>query len=107
MRGGPIEETCCANGLARVCALSLAKGKRARMTDQPLSSGPAEARLTPAHIWNERTVAASAVLAVVVVLGDGLFFGHEPGISLTLFFFAVIAGVVALNARTLRGPRAW
>jgi hypothetical protein len=47
------------------------------------------------------------VLAVVVVLGDGLFFGHEPGISLTLFFFAVIAGVVALNARTLRGPRAW
>src|SRR3569623_1139266 len=77
------------------------------MTDQPLSSGPAEARLTHTPIWSERTVAASAVLAAVVVLADGLFFRHEPGISLTLFFFALIVGVVALQHRALRGTRAW
>jgi len=77
------------------------------MTDQPLSSGPAEARLTHIPIWSERTVAAGAVLAVIVVLADGLFFRHEPGISLTVFFLAVIGGAVALQPRTLRGPRTW
>src|SRR3954471_5106940 len=77
------------------------------MTDQPLSSGPAEARLTHTAIWSERTVAAGAVLTAIIVLADGLFFRHEPGISLTLFFLAVIAGVVALQPKALRGPRAW
>ena len=77
------------------------------MTDQPLSNGPAEARLTHTPIWSERTVAAGAVLAAIIVLADGLFFRHEPGISLTLLFLAIIGGVVALQPRTLRGPRAW
>src|SRR3569832_2023531 len=77
------------------------------MADQPLSCGPAEARLTHTSIWSEKTVAASAVLAAIVVLADGLFFQHEPGVSLTLFFLAIIAGVVALQMKALRGPRAW
>jgi hypothetical protein len=77
------------------------------MTDQPLSSGPAEAQLNRTPIWSEKTVAASAVLAAIIVLADGLFFRHEPGISLTLFFVAIIVGVVALQPKALRGPRAW
>lgn len=77
------------------------------MTDQPLSSGPAETGLKRSIIWNERTVAAGAVLTAILVLSDGLFFQHQPGVSLTLFFLAMIVGVVALMARALRSARAW
>ena len=47
------------------------------------------------------------MLAAIIVLADGLFFRHEPGVSLTLFFLAIIAGVAALYAKALRGLRAW
>ena len=77
------------------------------MTDQPLNSGPTESTFRQSPIWSERTVAAAAVLAAIVVLSDGLFFRHEPGISLTLLFLAIVAGVVALQPKALRGARAW
>ena len=46
-----------------------------------------------------RGVFASAVVAALVALGDALFFLHPPGISLTIFFLALI-GAVAVVAPT-------
>ena len=56
-------------------------------------------------IWSTRTLAGFATLAVLVVLGDLLFWQHEPGISVFIFFAALIAGVLALHPQELRSGR--
>ncbi len=52
---------------------------------------------TDPPIWSARTFEALGVLAVLVVLADILFWPHEPGISLFIFFVALTLGVVALH----------
>ncbi len=56
-------------------------------------------------IWTVRTLAAGATLAVLVILGDLLFWQHEPGISVFIFFAALIAGVLSLHPQKLRSGR--
>jgi hypothetical protein len=74
------------------------------MTDVPPSSAPAERDLST-KLWSRQTAAAMSSLAVVVVLADMLFYLHEPGISLAIFFFALIAGVAALHPQRWRDRR--
>lgn len=78
------------------------------MTDQSLSSAPAE-QAAADPIWTRRTGAAAVTLAVLVVLADLLFYPHEPGISFAIFFAALTAGVLALHpaARGDRGTLAF
>ncbi len=56
-------------------------------------------------MWSRQTAAAAATLAVMVVLADILFYPHEPGISLAIFFVALIAGVAALHPQRWRDRR--
>ncbi len=53
-------------------------------------------------VWSTRTLAGAATLAVLVVLADLLFWPHEPGISVAIFFFALNVGIVALHRDKLR-----
>ncbi|HWA20256.1 MAG TPA: DUF4173 domain-containing protein [Devosia sp.] len=55
-----------------------------------------------APIWSRRTVALGATAALLVIAGDFLFYRHEPGISLALFFGAAVAALVVLNWDRMR-----
>jgi hypothetical protein len=52
-------------------------------------------------IWTSRTGIAAGVLAGIVVCGDILLWQREPGISLFVFFLALIVGVLALHPQKL------
>jgi len=74
------------------------------MTDVQPSSAPAE-RQPSTPLWSRRTAAAVATLAVMVALADILFYPHEPGISLGIFFLVLITGVLALHPDRWRDRR--
>ncbi|MEQ1769460.1 MAG: DUF4173 domain-containing protein [Devosia sp.] len=48
-------------------------------------------------IWSRRTLALGFTATVLVVLGDLLFWPHEPGINLPLFGLAIGVALLALN----------
>ena len=52
-------------------------------------------------IWTSRTAIAAGVLAAIVIAGDILLWYHEPGVSLFVFFVALIFGVLALHREKL------
>ncbi|MBN9304004.1 MAG: hypothetical protein BGO82_16645 [Devosia sp. 67-54] len=76
------------------------------MTDQSLNSVAAEDQRPSQLPWSRRAATASLALAVLIAAGDLLFFRHEPGISLAVFFLALTAAVAALHRQALRRPRA-
>jgi len=53
------------------------------------------------RIWTSRTAAAAGVLAALIVAGDVLLWQHEPGVSVFVFFVALIFGVLALHPHRL------
>ncbi len=76
------------------------------MTDLT-ATGVARSDVSPYEpLWTRRTAMALGVLALLVALADVLFYPHEPGISLTLFLLALVAGVAALHWKRAGGRRA-
>ncbi|MEO6396252.1 MAG: DUF4173 domain-containing protein [Devosia sp.] len=51
--------------------------------------------------WSRRTLAIGVTAAILVVLGDLLFFPREPGLNLAVFGIALIVALLALNAERM------
>jgi hypothetical protein len=67
------------------------------MTDiTEVTTGTAERPLRTLH-----SPAAAAALAAIIVAGDIVLWTHEPGIGLFIFFFCLIAAILALHPRRL------
>ncbi|MEO6012937.1 MAG: DUF4173 domain-containing protein [Devosia sp.] len=62
-------------------------------------------RASEPPIWTTRTFIAGATLALLVFLGDVLFWYHSPGVSVLVFFIALIAAILALHPAKLGETR--
>jgi hypothetical protein len=69
------------------------------MTDLTSASSATSSSVveTAPPIWSRRTAAAAGAMAALIVAADILFCWHEPGISLALYGFLLIAAVGALH----------
>ncbi|MGB8354323.1 MAG: DUF4173 domain-containing protein [Chthoniobacteraceae bacterium] len=73
-------------------------------TQQPL---PAQS--VPAHEYVPRRIILTVIAAAgfLTFLADFLFWGHVPGVSLAIYFFGVVATILALHRRSRPGWNVW